>query len=332
MGTVYSSVEGCLKRRQVLKEGHKARAVSAVDAQKMSSPLMADGAVPSARKTLANFSLLEYAEKRWPIMVDLMKQMQEEFSTSESFHDFPEFVNEKGKAKLRMELKKQEGTGNYLHRSYQTEEMYCDSAALMFMNINGNYFDSNLENYKVIKAESTSDTIALLSRINTKKILIVQPREFFFFRVIKKISDTHFIDIKQSVDIAEMLDIEDIGEIYRKIEKNFVHSRMNSNEYVNVNGLSKLKWTNELDPMTSIGFTFMKPFANSSVKTCFKEYLKNLEEFYRDRVWEKREQIYWFDENYEELREKFDRTYGLPENKSSNESKMTNAPPSSLRD
>lgn len=109
-------------------------------------------------------------------------------------------------------------SGNKLHH-YRNSVDYPFTPAMYFLhslqlNIESySRVDDSLDQLELLNYSSTDDTIVIISRSRTKKILVIEPRSFIVVRIIKKISDYEFMEVQKSINLTNLAKVEPFSHI-----------------------------------------------------------------------------------------------------------------------
>lgn len=209
MGNTCNRLLGCFRESNVeLIAPQDNQQAPTVAAASMKQPLMNEVIVVAPTCT-AQINLLEHASALFPELQDRLASMKEEYARKEVYV-FPDYTIPKFTISSGMHFQRKPDSTEYLHQGFFRETVQVYPEAVLFMDLNSGFINSNFENYEVVRHETSADTIVLLYKMNSKRVLVVQPRYMFFFRVIRRVAAHCFVDFRLSVDHAGLAALSDV--------------------------------------------------------------------------------------------------------------------------
>lgn len=213
--------------------------------------------------SLSFFSFIESSLKE--DMLKLAERVLQEHSQMKMDNcvDFPVGNDFHRKSRLKFE-KSPEG---YNIQYYEIHDIFSVSSELaLYFDINAPAIDTNLEFNKNLHFETTGDSIILLNHSRTKKMMMVQPRDYISIRVISRLSKNHFIDITQSVEVLGFEDQPEVSSYVQQAGENLCSAYYIAIEWKGNQSLCVKHSAVKTDPKSSVGLTIFKTFAASHFK------------------------------------------------------------------
>ena len=137
--------------------------------------------------------------------------------------------------------------------------------------------DNNLKDYKVIRTDKSEDsnTIIQVLLMTTKKFLIVQSKSFLTMRIYRRINESEYVIVGESILRNDLKNQSDFKKIRNEIS-NECEILLNGSKYSDLGeGYSCFNYT-QGDFKTSTGNMILKPIFK---KTFNKYYTTNIKEF-----------------------------------------------------
>lgn len=199
-------------------------------------------------------------------------------------------------------------------QNFYSEEFYgYDADVLLFFLLNKNLDDNYIDLYNLVESECESDYIVMLYRCRTKRVLIVQPRECVIIRYIKKISENYFVDVQKTVDEFEIMRDATVKREMMKVKEIPMSIQIKSSIYETMGNACRGVSAMSCDLKSSANLSIMTHFLSSIISKLVSNFSDDINAFYVQKKWEKRERIIWFDDNYDLLLKKFENSIKINE-------------------
>ena len=148
---------------------------------------------------------------------------------------------------------------------------------------------------EILKVETYENTILILNRLKTDKLLLIAPRNMLFIRAVKKIGDETYIDVVQSVNVNVLIENKKVKEIYESIQENFSTNFVTGILYENKDGVCKVSSYSKADFRSSVKLMFMKIFVTKGFEKSVKNTLLNCKTILEQAPWKNKEKdLIWF--------------------------------------
>lgn len=305
----------CQRAALVSEEGAKSEEATKTEAQlspsgQIQTGLLANEPVmaPLTIK-LDQFDLIGYAKEKFEVLTRLQAGYRKAFKSSPGFSKVAEFsIDSMIRQQSFAEFKKN-STGANMQKLRIREQLAIDPAAMLFYEVNSDHIDSSLENYHVVKSAKSEGFLVKLVRFNSKKLLVVSPRHFYFIQVVAK-TPRGYVDIRQSIEHAGLLNVSEIAAFFAREKEMFASTPLLAVDFESRNGGTYREAYSEMDMKTGIGLTIARPFLASSFKKSAAGILIAVQKFYAEKEWTKKEKVLWFDDDIEAIERKFAESFG----------------------
>ena len=194
---------------------------------------------------------------------------------------------------LWVEFVSQKNSSNKLHKYYLEIEYPFTAEFSYLYNFNTNLADVNesLSKFEILNYSIKKDMIILICRSTTKKVLIIQPRNFVMLRVIKRNKNGDFEEYQKSIELTNLRDKEGIKEYLQNFKNlgtiffNAVrHFKNNKNKWILIS-------SSEVDVLSGTGLMIMKGILKRKIKNYNNKLLIKMTKFlitnrkFDDMIW-----------------------------------------------
>ena len=189
-------------------------------------------------------------------------------------------------------------------RSLCEETVNIDSELLLFFTVNRIDPEGIVDCFEIIDRRETDNEIRMVYLLRTKKVGLVQPRENFMYRIIRRSEDGKIFDLQTSLHLIGLKDHPQIEEKYRETP-NAVADAHYLFEYEPLGeGKVKRSFFVIANTKSSVGFMILKPLMVSSMKKRINGMEKAIEGYFSSDEWRNKEKGVWFGGNLEAIEEK----------------------------
>lgn len=133
----------------------------------------------------------------------------------------------------------------------------------------------SLEVDEVLQWEATENTVLILNRFRTERMLVVAPRNMVALRVIRKIDNDRFLDLVQTVDVTGLASHPTIQELLAANSENFATSFIIGTFIENREGRLHCTSFSRTNFRTSVKVGFMKVFMNRNFENTLNNFVRN---------------------------------------------------------
>lgn len=166
---------------------------------------------------------------------------------------------------------------------------------MVYIMLNRNDFmNEHLDENEVLQYEAYEDTVYLLKKLRSKRVLLVQPREMVTICVVKRLASGKFIDLEQSVDLNSLSQTKKISEIYAKIQNLTQTVFIAGGYYEDKEGHCQCLRYARNDPKSSIGMKLAKLFLGKSFEKNLQAIQQACGEAFEQEEWKRGPLKYWF--------------------------------------
>jgi hypothetical protein len=182
-----------------------------------------------------------------------------------------------------VEFCEQPNSSNKIHKYYMEIEYPFTAEFCFLFALNTNPVDINdsLDKYEILNYTIKPDIIVLVCRSTTKKILVIQPRNFILIRVIKKNEDGSFEEYQKSIELTNLRDKDGVEE-YLKTFENVGTIFFNATKIFKQDD-PKNDWmmiqSHEVDVLSSTGLTLVKAFMKKRTEKLNNDILVKMTEY-----------------------------------------------------
>lgn len=161
---------------------------------------------------------------------------------------------------------------NVILNEYKTK--YTAEYMVYIMLNQNNFMSEHLDQNDVLQFEAYDDTVYLLKRIKSKRVMFVQPREMVSICVIKRLAEDKYIDLEQSVDVNCLSKTKKIAELYAQIGGLTQTTFIAGGYYENREGYCQCLRYSRNDLRSTVGMKIAKLFLGKS----FEKNLQAIEQ------------------------------------------------------
>lgn len=197
--------------------------------------------------------------------------------------------------------------GNNLHNYIFTEVLAVSPKLALFFDINSPSFDPAIEFNRILNWEKKNEHLVIFAHLKSKKILMINPRQYYTIRVIKRVGDQEYLDFMSSVEIlgyqgetVVQPHIEQAAGELASIHHVAMHWRGDENYCVK-------SCVAKSDPKSGTGLLLAKPFIISHLKSVAKIFKENFDNFYVNGGMKSVKEVVWFDEAWSAFAEQYER-------------------------
>lgn len=193
-----------------------------------------------------------------------------------------------------------------IHHHLCRELIAFDPDVALFFDLNADLIDTNLDSFEVLRSEQKDDSILMLYRSTTKKVLMIQPRVCLVLRCIRKNRDGSFIDAQKSVEVLGLEDHPDVKPLIEEAGDKLATVHLIATKYTPISsGITLKTSTTKLDVHTSIGLILLKPFIAGSQKKYAARFSDSFAEFYDSQQFRDGRQLFWFSPEYDLILQRY---------------------------
>lgn len=147
---------------------------------------------------------------------------------------------------------------------------------------------------EIVHVESYNNTIYILNRLKTEKLLLVAPRNILMLRVIKRIDQDRYLDMHQTVDVTPLATHPRIKNMVETLKENFATTFISGLFIENREGGCRCSSFARSDFRTSVKMTFLKIFLNKNFENTMTNIGKNMRQMWEKESWRGKKGI-WFE-------------------------------------
>jgi hypothetical protein len=174
--------------------------------------------------------------------------------------------------------------------------------------------DDNIDYFELLDYSVNEDTILVVTKTITKKILVVPPKSFLVLRALKRLDNGNFIEFQKSVELTSLAndahfkhlidDLKNAGEVQFGAES------------MEFDGSQTLRRTlTKVDVKSGVGMLLIKSMLKNRIKTYNENLIKQMSEFLIKT--EDFSNLIWFDaDKAEKLKRIFEINLALLKNSS----------------
>lgn len=161
----------------------------------------------------------------------------------------------------------------------------------------------SLDEYELVHLEPYQDTIFMIERVRTQRILVIASRHLLALRIIRRLPGGRLLDISQSVEYNDLLTFPTLKQMYEEKVKNESAAVIISGRYFEEKeGWCQVTTFSKVDFHSSIPLKFAAIFLRSTFDDFFAKLAENCQIHLADDVWNSGREIIWFrDEDKNEL-------------------------------
>lgn len=189
-------------------------------------------------------------------------------------------------------------------RSVCEETVNIDADLLLFFTVNRIDPEGIVDSYDIMDRKETDNEIKLIYLLRTKKVGLVQPRDNFVYRVIKRFEDGKILDLQISLHLIGMKDHPQIEPKYRESPNTIA----DAHSFFVYEPIEKGKVKRSLfvvaNTKSSVGYIILKPLMVNSLKKRINGMEKAIEGYFNSEEWKNKEKAAWFGGNLEDIETK----------------------------
>lgn len=154
---------------------------------------------------------------------------------------------------------------------------------------------------EIIQVEANPNTIIILNRMKTEKVLLVAPRNILMVRVIRRIDKDKYLDLNQTVDVTPLVSNPKIKDMMEALKENFATTHISGVYIENKGDRCRLSSYVRSDFRSSVKMTFLKMFLARNFENTMLNTGKNMQQIWSQNSWEKKKGIWFEDKKGEQL-------------------------------
>lgn len=153
----------------------------------------------------------------------------------------------------------------------------------------------SIDQYELVHQEAYEDTIFLVERVRTQKVLVIASRHILALRVIRRLPGSRILDVSQSIELNDLIRFPTLKELYEAKVKEEAASVLVAGRYFEVTA-DRLSVTtfSKLDFHSSIPLKFAAIFLRRTFDEFFDKLSKNIDIHLSTDVFRTRQQLIWF--------------------------------------
>ena len=160
--------------------------------------------------------------------------------------------------------------------------------------------DDSVEEFEILNIEKFKNTIIVVSRMKTKKVLTVNPKQFLLVRIIRRVGKNSFKSCTRSVQLTELVNLDKFKELIEAEKENAIIYNAGTS-FVDDDGRFVLSMFSKVDLQSSIGLGMIKPALKKKFPNIYNEQsIKMLKFLLKNHDLS---QFVWFSDDQKELRE-----------------------------
>ena len=168
-------------------------------------------------------------------------------------------------------------------------EFYIYSSLNQELKITESFVEDELLQY-----EAYEDTLYMLTRLKTEKVLLVASRNILMLRVVRKLDENTYLDMNQTVNVTTLMKHKKIRLMVDLLQENFVTTFISGSIIENTNEGCKIISYVRSDFRTSVKLGFLKFFLNRNFEKVMKNTLDNLNQINESESWKIKKEYIWF--------------------------------------
>lgn len=201
----------------------------------------------------------------------------------------------------RVKYEQKPNSAEYFHNYYTKEIVGFDPLTTLFFELNTDVIDTNTDYYKVIKQESTPDTLLIFYEAKTKKVLMIQPRVTLVLRFVRYISEHSVLDIQISAEVMGLQDHPEVKEHFEKAGDQLASIHLVASRLRGMGPLTVKYSAAKMDVHSSVGLALTRPFISSNQKKYSSKIPQEIDDFYKKKKYQDGRNVIWFNDDYEKL-------------------------------
>jgi hypothetical protein len=147
---------------------------------------------------------------------------------------------------------------------------------------------------EILHYEAYENTIYILNRLRTEKVLFVAPRNILMLRVIQRLDENRYLDMNQTVDVTCLMQHWKVKQIFESVKENFATTFISGSYIENVGGVCRTSSFVRSDFKTTVKMTFFKIFLNKNFEATMNNTVRNLDSVYSSEPWKHDADHRWF--------------------------------------
>lgn len=155
-------------------------------------------------------------------------------------------------------------------------------------------FNSSLDEIELLHCENHENTIYILERYKTKKVLMVSPRQMIILRVFKKLGEGKYMELSQTIDANNLINHQSIKELYEKIQDQFATTFIAGTYWEEKEGYCEVTNYARNDFHSSVSLKIVGIFIGKNFETYLKNVSENANIIWTEEHWNKKEKEIWF--------------------------------------
>lgn len=208
-----------------------------------------------------------------------------------------------------------ENTTNLLHNYYiEMDIPFTPELIQMFyLNVSEEVFkeyNKKAASFQVTHTSISKDTIVYIIKTSTKKILLVQPKQFYIVRVVRRMNDGSMMEFSQSVKSTNLKEIKEFANCIKNFNNEGDVKFSGIHTIKNDKG-SNHKIFNKIDALSGISLRILKSFIKKSIIRSNNEFMVKLAEFTLNTT--ENEKLVWFSDDKEDIKRILDENKELLE-------------------
>lgn len=157
------------------------------------------------------------------------------------------------------------------------------------------YLYPHVDDYELVQFEGYSDTIFLIERLRTERILIISQRNMLVLRVIRRFGNDKFLDVSQSIEFHMIREFPTLKELWEnKIKDDPASPFIVGNYFENRGTYCYVCSFSKVDFHFSIPLKFTTIFLRRSFISFVEKLSENLQAHFKGDAWNSGMNLLWF--------------------------------------
>lgn len=180
------------------------------------------------------------------------------------------------------------------------ETFRCGPEVMLFFTMNRVDPDGIVDHYEILDRAESENEIKILYRMTTKKVTVIQPRDNFVYRCVRRKPDGRIFDFQKSVHMMDFATHQQVAHHY-KDNKNVIADLQTLAVYEPEGAGVKRTMLSVTNSKATIGLIILRPMMLSGVKARVNGLEVAVKKYFESDAWRNTEKVAWFDKNPEQL-------------------------------
>jgi hypothetical protein len=153
----------------------------------------------------------------------------------------------------------------------------------------------SLDQYEILHQEAYEDTIFLVERVRTQRVLVIASRHMITLRIIRKLPDGRILDVSQSIEHNDLLRYPSLKRLHEEKVLKEPASILIAGRYFEVReGKCVVTTFSKVDFHSSIPLKFATIFLKKTFDQFFDSLGRNAQQHLQEDVFRSKNDLIWF--------------------------------------